>query len=120
MFRRARSMLATLATLLALAMQWCVPVARAAHAAVHQNANQHHHDHHHGHDHESDEGGSSDESRCPTCQQLAMLRAVELPGTPVVVGFIDLLDVDEAPAFGGPLNGSVRHSPAAPRGPPVA
>ena len=100
-------------------MQWCVPVARAAHAAVHAHEHAHQHGHH-GHDHESDEGGSNDESRCPTCQQLAMLRAVELPGTPVVVGFNDLVDVDEAPACGGPLNGEVRHSPAAPRGPPVA
>ena len=119
MCRRAFPTLAAVATLLALAMQWCAPVARAAHAAAHATEHAHQHGPH-GHDDASDENGSHDESRCPTCQQLAMLRVVALPGAPVVVGVVDLVDVDEAPAFGEPLNGQARHSPAAPRGPPVA
>ena len=116
MFRRARPTFSLAAALLALAMQWCVPLAHASHVAHAE----HDHAHHHGHDHEGESRDGHDESRCPTCQQFARLRTVVLPVVFVAIEFVDVVDVADAPACGGPLNAQVHRPPAIPRAPPSA
>jgi hypothetical protein len=116
-----RPTFALVAALLALAMQWCVPLAHAAHQASVQPA---HHDatneSHHHHDHREHSGdGRHDESQCPTCQHLLALRAFAPTIAPVTLARTRASSAAPAPLYNEPFVSPLAHAPAVPRGPPV-
>jgi len=119
MFCRARFMFALVVTLFTLAMQWCVPLAHAAHARAVAAAPveaAHAPDHH-------DRGEHSqhrhDESQCPTCQHLIALRAFTPTVAPVTLAAAGAVATGPAPQYVNPFVSHFDRAPAVPRGPPV-
>jgi hypothetical protein len=112
MFHRARLVFA----LLALAMQWCVPLAHAVHEAAVVVPPVHHQQH--------DDGGDKpdqrhDESHCPTCQQFASLRTCAPLVAPVALVAVGRVEAATPPEYLAPFVSHFSHAPAVPRGPPV-
>lgn len=119
--RSARPTFACAATLIALAMQWCLPLAHAVHQAAHAAA-PHAHQHHDHHDHREEPGAPKDprdESQCPSCQQLVLLRAFTPPDAPLTLVALESIEFGAADGYEAPSISHVHRSPAAPRGPPV-
>ena len=123
MFPRARSTLALAATLLALAMQWCVPLAHAVHEAsvqsIHRDAAHESHHHHDSAEHAEHSEHRHDESQCPTCQQFVALRAFTPTVAPVTLAAAGAWSMVRASHYAEPFVSHFAHAPAVPRGPPV-
>ena len=120
MASRARITFALAVTLLALAMQCCVPLAHAAHQRAVEAADVEAAHESRPHDHGEHSQHRHDESQCPTCQHFVALRAFTPTGVPATLAAAGAVVSGAAPQYVSPFASRFAHAPAVPRGPPVS
>ena len=117
---RFRFAFALAVTLLALAMQWCVPLAHAAHQRAVEAGDVEAAHASQPHDHGEHSEHRHDESQCPTCQHFVALRAFTPAVAPVTLAAAGAVATGAAPQYVSPFASRFAHAPAVPRGPPVS